>query len=70
MEKVVETLGIAALSKSQVSRRTKELDEVVGGRIRVLSAPEFEPLSPNSWSRSCTCEAGTTSPGSLNDAEL
>ena len=91
VEKVVETLGIAALSKRQVSRRAKELDEVVaafrnrpldagpyafcwgrrdrdqdprvhiaatrrppgsrpaprmGGRIGVLSAPEFEPPRP------------------------
>jgi transposase-like protein len=29
MEKLVETLGIAGLSKSQVSRMAKDLDEVV-----------------------------------------
>ena len=42
MEKLVETLGIAALSKSQVSRMAKDLDEVVAAfRNRPLDAGPY-----------------------------
>jgi transposase-like protein len=42
MEKLVETLGIASLSKSQVSRMAKELDEVVAEfRSRPLDAGPY-----------------------------
>ncbi len=51
MERLVETLGVTKLSKSQVSIMAKELDEAVEAfRTRPLDAgPVYLPAPPTPW---------------------
>jgi putative transposase len=59
MEKLVETLGITRLSKSQVSVMAKELDEHVESfRSRPLDAGPNTFIAAEAWCSTCVRAAG------------
>ncbi len=61
MERLVETLGVTKLSKSQVSIMAKELDEAVEAFRPARSMPARIPSSPPTpWCSRCARQAASS----------